>query len=98
MVEEPTSIPGVSASGPRISVYPNPSSGSYTLELNNFKPGKVVLSVVDGNGKQILQKTIEVTNSRLSSRFSLDGFASGLYFLQLTGGDTVTALKISLQR
>ena len=98
VVEEVTSIPGVSASGPRISVYPNPSSGSYTLELNDFKPGKVVLSVVDGNGKQILQKAIEVTNSRQSSRFSLDGFASGFYFLQLKGGDTVTAIKISLQR
>lgn len=67
-------------SQPEAIVYPNPSSGSFTLEMHHF-PGNATLTVFNVMGAGILKETIE---NQLSTRtFNLEGQPSGMYLLRI---------------
>jgi len=91
-----TTCAGVS----RLSVYPNPSKGEYTVTINNGSSiyKTVALRVYDFHGK--LVKTIQVNNYHAGSKIAvnLTGLASGSYYLTVTDSNKVMMQKIELIR
>lgn len=91
-----TTCAGVS----RLSVYPNPSRGEYSVTLSNgsgiYKT--IALRVYDFHGK--LVKTIQVSNYRAGNKITvnLTGLASGSYYLTANDNDKVLTQKLELIR
>jgi len=82
----------------RLSVYPNPSRGAYSVTINNgtglYKT--IALRVYDFHGK--LVKTIQVSNYRAGSKIALNltGLASGSYYITANDNDKVLTQKVEL--
>jgi len=72
------------------SIYPNPSTGIYNLNIPNGL--KVEMTVLNSIGAILISKTIE-TNSTID----LSGFSNGLYFLQLKEDQNIKAFKLIKQ-
>ena len=74
-----------------IAIYPNPSSGIYTITSNNFPIEKI--EVYDLTGKIITtENNLQITNN--SSVLNLTDVASGLYFVRITANNQKTIKKI----
>jgi len=81
-----------SEQGPFFKVYPNPNSGTFTLEMN-MTPSEenIFLKVFSTMGKLLKE---EVLPGQPVSKVSLDGFQPGIYFLQVRYGDKTATVKI----
>lgn len=62
-------------------VYPNPSNGSFSLQINELKGKNAEISVLDLGGRVLYRQSLQV-NGRLDAQINLN-LASGLYLLQL---------------
>ncbi|HEY1046573.1 MAG TPA: T9SS type A sorting domain-containing protein, partial [Bacteroidia bacterium] len=72
--------------GNNVKVYPNPSSGIFKLETNDFD-GKYM--VFDQTGKVI------ASGSTSAGQIDLSNFATGVYFLKIVSGDKVYHAKLT---
>ncbi|MEO8088397.1 MAG: SBBP repeat-containing protein, partial [Bacteroidota bacterium] len=79
------------------SVYPNPSTGSYTLILENTQYKKINLQVFNMMGQILLSKDKEAGHNSDEIIIDLSGNPVGIYFLQLTLDDIKISKKIILQ-
>jgi Secretion system C-terminal sorting domain len=77
-----------------IRVSPNPASAMLTIHFNNVQPSKMLLQLVDMNGRIIKEESINTNTTKL---FSLNGIAKGLYYLKLIDGKEVITKKIIVQ-
>ena len=73
-----------------LSVYPNPSSGLFTLNINTEKQEQFVLTVRDVKGQLVYTGDVSV-NGEYRNDLDFTGFAKGVYYLQV---QTETASKI----
>ena len=78
------------------TIYPNPTTGMAILRFNTLSEvaEKVSISIFDQTGRIMRNIEHEVTES--SNELSLDfsNYANGLYFIQMTKGETITNSKI----
>ncbi|MEO8761806.1 MAG: T9SS type A sorting domain-containing protein [Bacteroidia bacterium] len=80
-------VPVIETPPLQISVYPNPSSGKFTVQTNaNTQQTVKMFSMI---GKLIFSKTINGTTS-----FNEDSLASGVYLLSITTNTITTNKKI----
>jgi hypothetical protein len=63
--------------GKTISIYPNPSTGIFDIDLNYQNPKKLVVNVFDTFGKIVFA-------SENSSRIDLTPLANGVYYMSIT--------------
>lgn len=76
-----------------IIIYPNPSSGKFTVQLNNnAKPG--IIQIYDTEGKVILESEMKT----LSQEFNLEHFNSGIYTIHITTLKKKYVEKLVLQK
>ena len=73
-----------------LSVYPNPSSGLFTLNINTEKQEQFVLTVRDVKGQLVYTGDVSV-NGEYRNDLDFTGFAKGVYYLQI---QTETATKV----
>jgi len=74
------------------SVFPNPSSGSFNVILNNSDiVGDGVMRIVDTKGTLVLEKTIEVKNGINMYPVS-QKWSPGVYFISISKGDKSTPI------
>jgi hypothetical protein len=62
-------------------VYPNPSSGVFSLNIEEIKGRDAGIKIVDMGGRIVFQKNIQI-NGKLEENLSLD-LARGMYLLQV---------------
>ena len=89
--------PRVIVSSGRIRVTPNPSTGIFNVVLEGFDPGKAEIRILDGNGKQVLDKQLEVVSQQQVVPFNLVRHARGLYFIQVIAGEKSYKEKIVIK-
>lgn len=66
-------------------IYPNPSDGTFTLEIENLSAEKEIdLYVYDISGKAVINQQLCITN-KLNKTIDLSGHKSGTYFLNIKG-------------
>ena len=75
--------------GNNFSVYPNPSTGAFTIEFDG-NVSNVELSILDLNGRTVYTQAI-ITNK---TNVDLNTIANGLYTVVLVSNDTVSATKM----
>jgi len=74
-----------------ISIYPNPSIGSFTISLE--ESGEFVVSVIN-----VLSQTVftDVINSKLT-KVNLTGISKGIYTVELNSGDVLYTEKLIIE-
>ncbi len=75
-------------------VYPNPSNGAITIELPATKVDAALL-VVDVTGRTVHTNAIAASNQ--ASKVSLQGLATGTYFVKVTAGSDIRREKFVVQ-
>ncbi|AIZ62813.1 hypothetical protein PK28_02355 [Hymenobacter sp. DG25B] len=78
-------------------VYPNPSVGHFTVELNQYQ-GRVQLELINALGQRVLARTVTTTGAQ--QHIPVDGsqLATGMYVVRITSGNQVVSRKIVLSR
>jgi len=73
-------------------LYPNPTTGDFTLELREAAlAGIALVTVYDSRGERVLTSSMTGLSKR---EFSLLGMPAGLYFISVTNGDKGATKKL----
>jgi hypothetical protein len=101
-----STVTSTSANGPEITMlessmmqlqikaYPNPTSGNFTLSMNGFDEGQVMIRVVDLFGKTILNTQQYLVRGRGTMPMQLGNSMSGVYIIQVAQKEKVKTLKL----
>ncbi|NOR87483.1 MAG: T9SS type A sorting domain-containing protein, partial [Bacteroidales bacterium] len=77
-----------------INVYPNPNKGEFNIELIGINQ-EVEISIIDFAGRLIVEeKILDITEDKMIKHFNLNEYERGVYFLQITHGETVSYQKV----
>jgi len=78
-----------------INIYPNPSFGTFTIEIQFNKPvSEVCVSVLNILGKQIFVKNYANSDRYFNKQINLNKFPAGLYFVNIQTGNESIIRKI----
>ncbi len=80
-----------------ISVFPNPSNGEFTLELNSAKSVVADLTITNNLGMKVYAEKEVAINGKTLKNLSLSGLSSGIYLLALQSGDVKITQKILIK-
>ena len=76
-------------------IYPNPTEGEFTLELNGYDPSeKISVSLYSMKGEKMISAVI---SDERKHEFSLSGKPSGLYLIRVVAGVNSSSLRIVKQ-
>ena len=71
-------------------VFPNPSSGDFTIQFDESIEGIVLMECTDIQGRVIQPEFSNIS----SSAYSLRGLTAGVYILRVTSADRIASLRI----
>ncbi len=80
-----------------VSLYPNPTSGKFTVGFNSLKAGVVKVKVSSVTGQHLLQEVYNETAGNHSHELDLGGRAAGIYFVELEADGIKTTSRIVLK-
>jgi hypothetical protein len=95
--QRPTSV--IDTTEPTVSLYPNPSSGSFLVSVPINKEGDVDISVLDLSGRVMsrIQKRKEPIGM-VKQELELGNAPSGIYLVKITTADGNWTKKIKIQQ
>jgi hypothetical protein len=83
-------VPGIESKS--FAVYPNPTSGNFTLvQKGDHSPLLLKVEIFGMNGKSVLAETI---SGEKMHQFNLSELADGLYFIKVMGTDCFETIKL----
>ena len=77
-------------------VYPNPTSGQVTLQMNNIAPGRLHIRIVSLTGQTVVREEAE-SNGSYQKTYDLSNVAKGMYVVEIRSGNDSGRVKISVQ-
>jgi hypothetical protein len=96
IVEDATaSIEDFAFSG--FNLYPNPSTGMFTLNLELINTEKVSVQLFDVRGRLINEKNFFNKNTAFSEEINFNNTAKGLYLVKITNGNKQTTRKLIIE-
>jgi hypothetical protein len=85
--------------GSEVLVYPNPSSGQFTIQLNGATSSKATIVVTNMVGQIVAQKEVKLLDGKQIMAFNISNQAEGIYLLKVVTADGVdSTLKIVLEK
>jgi hypothetical protein len=81
-----------------MKVYPNPTSGLFSLQLNSLDSGKATVKIIALNGQIVKQRDVLLTGQSQTVLFDLSAEAAGVYLIKVTTKEGVATQKIILQK
>jgi PKD repeat protein len=81
----PTGTTGIDDVDPfaGLRIYPNPTPGLFTIEMENQLFGDILINILTQDGKSILRIKFEKTTAHFSSQIDLSGQPKGLYLINI---------------
>jgi hypothetical protein len=80
-----------------ITLYPNPGTGLFLLDMNLAKPGDVTIQVFTLSGQELLSRKIEYASGRLSESIDLTHQGKGMYYVLVSSAAGEWKQKIIVQ-
>ena len=77
-----------------ISIYPNPTSGEFSIDFNDTWEGDVDCKITDIFGRSIYSNILDNKSSNSSHRIDIRDSNDGVYIVQLVQGEKKTMKKI----
>ncbi len=83
----------------QVRIYPNPSTGLFTVELDNplTKKGPITLDIVDAQGRTVYQKTLGTLPANHREQIDLSAQPMGQYILRIAGDSIQQSGKVIKQ-
>ena len=78
------------------NVYPNPSNGVFTIELNNIKVDDYRILVTNVLGQEVYVSTKEVSIF-ISEKIDLSDLSKGVYMLEVSNSESTITEKIIVE-
>jgi hypothetical protein len=86
----------IDAKSTRVSIYPNPSRGQFSLTLTCAER-EVNLTVINLQGQTVYQEILLSKEGNISKQLDLSRFAKGVYFIRITGEKVTEMVKVVIQ-
>ena len=85
-LEIPTGVTGIEDPNPfeGVKIYPNPTTGMFTIEMNNNVFGELIIDIFTQNGSKALNIKFDKTTEHFSSEIDLSGQSKGMYLINLS--------------
>lgn len=80
-----------------VSVYPNPSSGAFTVVYDNASHANLVIRITDIQGKAVAAEAVNDFTGTYTNTFDLSNFGKGMYLLEISDKGQVVHKKIVVQ-
>jgi PKD repeat protein len=80
-----------------VRIYPNPTTGLFTIEMNNNVFGELVIDIFTQKGSKALNIKFEKTTEHYMSQIDLSGQSRGMYILNLSIDKFKTTRKILVE-
>jgi cytochrome oxidase assembly protein ShyY1 len=82
-----------------MKVYPDPTTGRFTVRLVNMTVPKVRIEVQSTTGRTIATKSMDLSGktASLSVPFDISNHASGMYFIRVITSEGIQTMKMLLQ-
>ncbi|MVT08799.1 LamG-like jellyroll fold domain-containing protein [Chitinophaga tropicalis] len=89
---------GLSVTVRSVEIYPNPSAGSFFVQLAHFRPGKAVINITDRAGQLIRQFPVIITGDIQKIALNAGLVTPGLYYIQIISTETVETKTLFIQQ
>jgi hypothetical protein len=76
-----------------ISIYPNPTTGEFTIETGDFSTNEISISITNSLGAVVYQNILTSAKSTVD----LSKLARGVYVLRISDGEKTVIEKVSKQ-
>jgi hypothetical protein len=76
-----------------VSVFPNPSSGNFTVEINSLKGNSIRIEVYDVLGQMVMEKKEENVPGNFHESLDLSVMPDGIYFVAVKVDDRIVVVK-----
>jgi hypothetical protein len=81
-----------------VQVYPNPNRGQFVVRFSTDGADEpVVITVLDLNGRRLIERRIQALIGEQELPLHLDGAASGLYLVRIQQGQTSQSIKVVVE-
>ncbi len=70
-----------------LRIYPNPSPGTFNLEMDNEILGDLIISIISQSGREILKVKYNKSTTHFSTHTDLSGQTRGVYFIKISLGE-----------
>ncbi len=81
-----------------IAIYPNPTNGLLTIELNTYGQKRINVSIMDLLGKTVLENTFTFNQGLAKKTINLDQLNNGLYLIRLQSEGKVYTEKLVIDK
>ena len=85
------------SNGLSVSLYPNPTKGAFTLQLNGKKTGRAEVTVTSESGVLIENRSVKTTATNQLLQFNFAGKPSGIYFIKVVSEQGVQTSKVVVE-
>ena len=87
VVESTVGLDEVNSS--EISIYPNPSTGNFNLNISNVNAASVDVEITDVSGKVILSNAYNTNNGSVNESINISNVDDGVYIVRVNGGQSI---------
>ena len=87
VVESTVGLDEVNSS--EISIYPNPSTGNFNLNISNVNAASVDVEITDVSGKVILSNAYNTNNGSVNESINISNVDDGVYIVRVNGGQSM---------
>jgi len=95
---EKISDPISTSSDRRLKIYPNPTTGLMTTELEGCQEGNISIKVFDAIGRMVFSQAGQATEGANAFSLNLSDLNAGLYYLEVKGINTRSVMKFVIEK
>lgn len=78
----------------KVAIYPNPSTGIFTISLKGLDTRNVELRIMNVIGNEIFHETLTSSDAQFQKTVDLNRFAKGLYYVKLEADGYSTVRRV----
>ncbi len=79
------------------SVYPNPTTGMFTISANNVHFTTLAINVFDIQGKEVFNAIDKNNSLDYNKQINLEGLSKGIYYIKLNAGNGTKIQKLVIR-
>ena len=73
----------------RVNIYPNPSTGKFTLDVSGMNTTIVDVNITDISGKVVMKKSYNTFNGELTTPINISSVEEGIYIVRVNGNESI---------
>ncbi|HXU25944.1 MAG TPA: T9SS type A sorting domain-containing protein, partial [Bacteroidia bacterium] len=93
-----TSVNELKLKNEGLNIYPNPTSGVFTIALSNTNAEKVNISITNILGELVYTAQEENTGTEFIKQLNLQNLVCGTYFVQIKNSDKIYTGKLIISK